>query len=112
MGRWPRRISRSKHSSTPLIFSPCRAIKDFTALLLPVGTHEHSQVGQRRSTPFFGCGEAAVVYKYLSPVDTEPQYGFGASWREAERFLIDRGWSDPELKLIRQGKSFQELAET
>src|SRR5262249_16304988 len=61
MGRWPRRISRSKHSSTPLIFSPCRAIKDFTALLLPVGTHEHSQVGQRRSTPFFGCGEAAVA---------------------------------------------------
>src|SRR5262249_30314931 len=61
MGRWPRRISRSKHSSTPLIFSPCRAIKDFTALLLPVGTHEHSQVGQRRSTPFFGCGADTVA---------------------------------------------------
>src|SRR4051812_17128072 len=61
-------MTRSKHSSTPLIFSACLAIKAFTALLLPggmvnrspVGPVRWSQGGQRRSIQIFGCGEAAV----------------------------------------------------
>src|ERR1700687_5837676 len=60
MGRWPRKITRSKHSSTPLIFDPCLAIKDFTALLFPEKTFDHNQVGQRRCIQIFGCGSAAV----------------------------------------------------
>jgi hypothetical protein len=35
IGKCPRMITRSKHSSTPLICAACLRIKDFTALLPP-----------------------------------------------------------------------------
>jgi hypothetical protein len=60
IGKCPRKITRSKQCKTPLILWPCLAIKDFTALLLPAVAQKSLQVGQRRYTPFIGCGEAAV----------------------------------------------------